>query len=65
MLDLRADFPEAAIAGTLVSRRPVSWSNMIPLFLATRELGCGDRKRSGRVLLALLQAGAVDICGQP
>jgi hypothetical protein len=25
MFDLRADFPEAAIAGTLVSRQPVSW----------------------------------------
>src|SRR6266516_4686979 len=29
MLDLRADFPEAAIAGTLVSRQPVSWFGLL------------------------------------
>src|SRR5207247_4233459 len=29
MFDLRADFPEAAIAGTLVSRQPVSWFGLL------------------------------------
>src|SRR5262245_64230488 len=50
MLDLRADFPEAAIAGTLVSRQPVSWFGLLL-----------HRPQPGKCGLVLLEDEAVEL----